>query len=1091
MKKGLHDEMNDELRSEYDLSQLLLRGVRGKYAKRFRAEGAVMPEADAHIESRPEDVSASIAPGSPVRIKTDPRRRGVVMDKTRNRAQRRYWQVMFPEGPDFVLESQLELVSDGLEDPIELLEQGKFGRAQDLREILTYTRLNGRLANLIYSMETTNTDFYAYQFKPVVNFLESPGNGIVIADEVGLGKTIEAGLIWTELRSREDARRLLVLCPAMLQEKWREELLNRFGIDAEITDAAGARQRFSEFHSGSRRDYALIGSMQGLRPRKKWDTDPSITGAASELARYLLEHEYDEPLLDLLIVDEAHYLRNPETSTSDIGRLLRNVSIHVVLLSATPIHLRSRDLYQLLNLVDEDTFNQPDVFDFILEANEPLVAARDMVLGGQESAAQVVDALVSARSHPLLDSNRQLAALLDAPPTDKELNKEEYRSELANKLEKINLLGRVVTRTRKREVEEWRVLREAVPEEIELTPTEREFYESVTGLVREYCEQRDAHEGFLLVTPQRQMASSMPAALREWMTRAPIDAHAMYEDLGADDSPELEHLGPLVREITRRVHELGNFGELKESDSKYARFSRMLKRYLAEFPQEKVVLFAYFRATLHYLNERLTDEGIRSVTLTGGTGLDKHEIISRFRDAKGPSVLLSSEVASEGVDLQFARVIVNYDLPWNPMKVEQRIGRIDRLGQQAPKITIWNLFYSDTIDSRIYNRLYMRLGLFERTLGGLEAVLGEKIRGLTMELLRGALSPQQEEERIEQAAMALANYRLHEEELEQEAGNLIAHGDYILNQVRAMRELNRWITGEDLWVYVRDFFTREYKGSEFKQITAGDLVFDIKLSADARFDLDQFLRSEKLLHQTALSAGNPKGVRCEFRNRPRGHARATVEYITQFHPLIRFASRRLRGRESHHYHPTVSVAVPREVLPSIPCGVYGFTIHRWSVRGLRNVERLNFEVKSLNGTGTFLNDDDAEQIVTTVARSGSDWLEARSVVRLSHATGVVSDCIDRAESRFHDYVNEARFENEDRADVRKRSLERHWNRQRSQQEEIIARHREHKRVRLLPAVEGKLAKLNEKMEQRLREIESQRTLRSHPQEICMGLIRVE
>ena len=1091
MKKGYHDEMNDELRPEYDLSQLLLSGVRGKYAKRLRAEGATLPDSETRVERPPEPVSARIAPGSPVRIKADPRRRGVVMDKTRNRAQRRYWQVMFPEGSDFVLESQLEVVSEGIEDPIELLEQGKLGRACDLREILTYTRLNGRLANLIYSMETTNTDFYAYQFKPVVNFLESPGNGIVIADEVGLGKTIEAGLIWTELRSREDARRLLVLCPAMLQEKWREELLNRFGIDAEITDAAGARQRFSEFHRGSRSDYALIGSMQGLRPRKKWDTDPSMTGAASELARYLLEHEYDEPLLDLLIVDEAHYLRNPETSTSDIGRLLRSVSIHVVLLSATPIHLRSRDLYQLLNLVDEDTFNQPDVFDFILEANEPLVAARDMVLRGQQSAAEIMDALLSARNHPLLDSNRQLASLLDTPLTDRMLKQEEYRSELANKLEKINLLGRVVTRTRKREVEEWRVLREAVPEEIELTSAEREFYERVTGLVREYCDQRDAHEGFLLVTPQRQMASSMPAALREWMKRAPIDAHAIYEDLGADDSLALEHLGPLVREITGRVHELGEYNELKECDSKYARFSRMLKRYLAEFPREKVVLFAYFRATLEYLHERLTDEGIRSVTLTGGSGLDKHEIIGRFRDAMGPSVLLSSEVASEGVDLQFARVVVNYDLPWNPMKVEQRIGRIDRLGQQAPKITIWNLFYADTIDSRIYNRLYMRLGLFERTLGGLEAVLGEKIRGLTMELLRGTLSPRQEEERIEQAALALANYRLQEEELEQEAGNLIAHGDYILNQVRAMRELNRWITSEDLWVYARDFFTREYKGSEFKQIAADDLVFDIKLSADARFHLNQFLRSEKLLHQTALSGGSTRGVRCEFRNKPRAQTRATVEYITQFHPLIRFVNRCLSEKDEHHYHPTVSLAVAHEVLPSVSQGIYAFTVHRWSVRGLRNVERLNFEVKSLNGTGRFFDEDDAEQIVTTAARSGSDWLEARSEVHLSHATSVVSDCIDRAESRFRDYVNEARFENEDRADVRKRSLERHWNRQRSQQEEIIARHRAHNRTRLLPAVEGKLAKLNEKMEQQLREIESQRALRSHPQEICMGLIRVE
>ena len=91
MKKGYHDEMNDELRPEYDLSQLLLSGVRGKYAKRLRAEGTVLPDPETRLKSPPKPVSAGIAPGSPVRIKADPRRRGVVMDKTRNRAQRRYW----------------------------------------------------------------------------------------------------------------------------------------------------------------------------------------------------------------------------------------------------------------------------------------------------------------------------------------------------------------------------------------------------------------------------------------------------------------------------------------------------------------------------------------------------------------------------------------------------------------------------------------------------------------------------------------------------------------------------------------------------------------------------------------------------------------------------------------------------------------------------------------------------------------------------------------------------------------------------------------------------------------------------------------
>src|SRR6185369_2901864 len=119
-----------------------------------------------------------------------------------------------------------------------LLRNTQFGTADDLRRTITHVRLTGRLADVIYSMEATNTDFYAYQFKPVLKMLLSPSNGILIADEVGLGKTIEAGLIWTELRCRFDMRRLMVICPAVLQEKWQDELERRMGVKADIVSAA-------------------------------------------------------------------------------------------------------------------------------------------------------------------------------------------------------------------------------------------------------------------------------------------------------------------------------------------------------------------------------------------------------------------------------------------------------------------------------------------------------------------------------------------------------------------------------------------------------------------------------------------------------------------------------------------------------------------------------------------------------------------------------------------------------------------------------------------------------------------------------------
>lgn len=131
--------------------------------------------------------------GTRVRLIANPGRVGVVTGEPKIRAGRKKYQIQFPDGANWHSDSQLEMVEETPADPLELFEQGSLERAKDLRSNLTHVRLNGRLANLIYSMETTNTDFYPYQFKPVLNFLDSPNNGILIADEVGLGKTIEAG----------------------------------------------------------------------------------------------------------------------------------------------------------------------------------------------------------------------------------------------------------------------------------------------------------------------------------------------------------------------------------------------------------------------------------------------------------------------------------------------------------------------------------------------------------------------------------------------------------------------------------------------------------------------------------------------------------------------------------------------------------------------------------------------------------------------------------------------------------------------------------------------------------------------------------
>ena len=139
---------------------------------------------------------------------------------------------MFPE-------AALEEVSAEFETLTERFSKGRFVSPDWLRRTLSRLRVTGRLSEMIYSMEATDTDFHAYQFKPVLKLLNSPTDGLLIADEVGLGKTIEAGLIWTELRARFDSKRLLVICPKTLCDKWQDELKNRFGVEASIVNAEG------------------------------------------------------------------------------------------------------------------------------------------------------------------------------------------------------------------------------------------------------------------------------------------------------------------------------------------------------------------------------------------------------------------------------------------------------------------------------------------------------------------------------------------------------------------------------------------------------------------------------------------------------------------------------------------------------------------------------------------------------------------------------------------------------------------------------------------------------------------------------------
>lgn len=386
--------------------------------------------------------------GIEVLLIDDPGRRGHLTGHVRERPDGKVLQVRWHDnttswGPEY----DLEQVTAEPDDVFSLLKNKRFGRLNDLRRNLTFVHLSGRLANVVYSMDTTNTDFYAYQYKPLLTFLESPAGGILIADEVGLGKTIEAGLIWTELRARFDARRLLVVCPAMLREKWCDELRERFGVDATQLSAGDLVNELKRNKHQTPEGKGFVCSLQGLRPPKGWRS-PEKKGVDAALGRLLESLTDAEPVIDLLIVDEAHYLRNPETQNATLGRLLREVSEYVVLLSATPVNNKEGDLFQLLRLVDPDTFAVAEVFPQVMAANEPLLKARQLALDPTASGMAIQERLRAAASHPLLLGNRQLAGLIERELDQDYLAERANRVDLANRIERVNLLRHTVNRTR-------------------------------------------------------------------------------------------------------------------------------------------------------------------------------------------------------------------------------------------------------------------------------------------------------------------------------------------------------------------------------------------------------------------------------------------------------------------------------------------------------------------------------------------------------------------------------------------------------------------------------------------------------------------
>ncbi|RYL87830.1 SNF2-related protein [Sporolactobacillus sp. Y61] len=455
---------------------------------------------------------------------------------------------------------------------------------------------------LIAPSQLPDLKLHPHQVETAQHVIEKMHGKAILADEVGLGKTIEAGLIIKEYMIRGLARKVLILVPASLVSQWVSELNRKFAIPA----------------VPQRKSYM-------------WDKCDVIVSSIDTAKRdphrsLVLKQDYD-----FVIIDEAHKLKNHKTKNYQFVQLLKKR--FCLLLTATPIQNRLSEIFYLVSLLKPGYLGSADVFSRVFKSD---------------------------------------------------------RGSLQNEKKLNKLVSQVMVRNRREDTGLRWPKRIVCSLDITFSREEAAFYQSLTDL-----RHAGIIQGFSLVTLQREACSSREAAFKT--------LNKIYH---ASDHLHHEHLW---HSIFRRLNAI----------TRNAKAEKALE--LIREINDKVIIFTEYRATQLYLQWFFKQHGITSVPFSGGFRRGKKDWMRELFKSR-IQVLIATEAGGEGINLQFASHLINYDLPWNPMRIEQRIGRIHRLGQEKD-VHIYNFAVHGTVESHILNLLYNKIHLFEQVVGRLDAIL--------------------------------------------------------------------------------------------------------------------------------------------------------------------------------------------------------------------------------------------------------------------------------------------------------------------------------------------------------------------------------
>jgi len=878
--------------------------------------------------SIPHGSAAAIAKGDVVRLKARPDHTGAVIDILEGGGETRY--LVFHDGTvSTYYTSQVELATPTTThldvDP------------SALHAALTALQLRHPSTNHLYSLFASRIQFVPYQFRPVLKLIKGDRPRILIADEVGVGKTIEAGLILKELQARREVRSILVICPKPLvaERKWMEEMKRfdeqfvhldgdalRYCIEEAHLDGVWPQQYARAILPFSLLDEALLmGKPKGhRRQRGLLDLDPP-------------------PAFDLVIVDEAHHIRNTDTWAYRTVRHFCDNAEAVVLLSATPIQLGDNDLFNLLHLLRPDVLPGRQDFDRMAEPNPYLNTAIEEARAARPDwkdgvRAAIEQAVATPWGKGVLSADSRVQKAYDLLAEDD--NDTQARLDLVRQLEELYTFSPLINRTRRRDIGSF-TTRKPDTVAVEFTPEQAGLHSDLIGLIARILAHRhgDQNLKFMLTTLRRQVASCvfglaplLEAILHRHLSRIELS------EVGGEGAPE--EIGEILADFRVEVDDLIRRARaLTGPDPKFDAFLKIV-RDKQKLPNNKLLVFSTFRHTLAYLIERLADVPIRIGLIHGEIpDEERRDLRNRFSLPKEApqalDILLSSEVGCEGLDFQFCDGLVNYDLPWNPMRVEQRIGRIDRYGQKSETVVIYNFITPGTVDAEIYERCLLRIGIFRQALGGSEEILGRLTRDICDIAESFTLSPQEQADRLQQLADNEIRAIQEQARLEEEQAKLFGISLPRRDKEMVEQASSFWLAPSMLANLVERYLER-LEATKTSRSLGRKAVTTLQLGQEVRNKLLADFQALGLAGTVAQAwerwlKGTDPYLALTF-DPSTADERRDIVFITPTHPLARQAAQTIE--------PTSPLICNLASETSdVPPGRYPFAIYRWRKYGLK------------------------------------------------------------------------------------------------------------------------------------------------------------